>query len=184
MAALIIMVASTIVFVRLLIIISAVEPALLSAAGPPIGVILAVMSVTSLIYWRISKKEAAELPPQGNPSELKAALIFAALYAIILVAVAAARERFGSSGVFVVTILSGLTDMDAITLSLSEMVQRKQISPDFGWRLIVTGALSNLVFKAGAVAILGSRRLLARIAVLFSIALATGLAVALFWPRP
>jgi uncharacterized membrane protein (DUF4010 family) len=182
MAALIIMVASTIVFVRLLIIIGAVSPGFLPAAAGPFGTILGVMGVVSIVYWRMTAREPAELPPQGNPSELKAALVFAALYAVVLLAVAAAKDQFGSRGLYVVSILSGLTDMDAITLSLGEMVQRQEVSPSAGWRLVMVAALSNLIFKAGTVAVLGSRQLLARVAVLFGISAAAGVAVILLWP--
>ena len=112
---------------------------------------------------------------------MKAALIFAGLYALVLLAVAWAKETFGTRGVYVVAILSGLTDMDAITLSLSEMVHRKQIDATSGWRLILVAAMSNLVFKAGTVGMLGSKRLFGRIAILFGIAFGLSLAVILLW---
>jgi uncharacterized membrane protein (DUF4010 family) len=181
-ATLIIMVASTVVFLRVLIIIGTVEPRLMVQAGGPIGTMLVLMATLALIFWRTSKRESAELPEQGNPSELRTALIFAALYALILLAVAAAKARFGAKGLYVVSILSGLTDMDAITLSISEMVQRKEVSPGIGWRLVMTAALSNLIFKTGVVAFLGSRRLLARVCILFGISLAAGGALIFLWP--
>lgn len=180
-AALVIMVASTIVFARVLIIIGASAPHFLPVAAGPIGTVMVGLAVVCLVLWWLSTKERAELPEQGNPSELKAALIFAALYAGVLLAVAWAKEQFGTRGLYVVAILSGLTDMDAITLSLSDMVNRKQIDPVTGWRLILVAAMSNLVFKAGTVAALGSRKLLGRIALLFAIAFALSLAVILFW---
>jgi uncharacterized membrane protein (DUF4010 family) len=182
MAALIIMVASTIVFVRLLIIIGAVAPGFLRAAAGPLGTLLAVMAVVSFVYWRMSEGGNAKLPPQGNPSELRAALIFAALYALILLAVSAAKARYGNQGLYLVSILSGLTDMDAITLSIGGMAQREEIASGVAWRLVIVAALSNLVFKAGAVAFLGSRALLARISVLFGISMAAGVALILLWP--
>lgn len=182
LAALVIMVASSIVFGRVLIIIGAAAPGLLPEAAGPIGAAFISLLAIALGYWFFSKHEKAELPPQGNPSELKAALIFAAMYALVLIAVAAAKERFGSSGLYVVAIISGLTDMDAIALSISEMSSRKEVEPDLAWRLILVAALSNLVFKAGAVAVLGSRALLLRIALLFGLSFAAGLGIVLWWP--
>jgi uncharacterized membrane protein (DUF4010 family) len=181
LAALVIMVASTIVFVRVLIIIGASAPHFLPIAAGPIGTVLGGLAVVCLVLWWLSGKEQAKLPEQGNPSELKAALIFAGLYALVLLAVAWAKENFGTQGLYVIAILSGLTDMDAITLSLSDMVNRKQIDPVNGWRLILVAAMSNLVFKAATVAMLGSKRLLGRIAILFAIAFGLALAVILFW---
>ena len=181
LAALVIMVASTIVFARVLIIIGASAPHFLPIAAGPIGTVLGGLAVVCLVLWWLSSKEPAKLPEQGNPSELKAALIFAGLYALVLLAVAWAKENFGTQGLYVIAILSGLTDMDAITLSLSDMVARKQINPVDGWRLILVAAMSNLVFKAATVAMLGSKRLLGRIAILFAIAFGLSLAVILFW---
>jgi uncharacterized membrane protein (DUF4010 family) len=183
LAALVIMMASTIVFVRVLIIIGAAAPGLLPVAGPPIGVTFAAMLVIAVAYWwRSAGKERADLPQQGNPSELKAALVFAGMYALVLLAVAAAKEKFGSSGLYVVAVISGLTDMDAITLSLSDMSSREQLESGTAWRLMLVAAMANLVFKAGAVAFLGSRELLKRIAVLFGLSFAAGLATILLWP--
>jgi uncharacterized membrane protein (DUF4010 family) len=182
MAALVIMVASTIVFARVLIIIGASAPHFLSVAAWPIGTVLGILALMCLLLWWLSTKGNAELPEQGNPSELKAALIFAGLYGLVLLAVAWAQENFGTRGLFVVAVLSGLTDMDAITLSLSDMVNQKHIDPANGWRLILVAAMSNLAFKAGTVAVLGSKRLLGRVLILFAIAMAVSLAVLFFWP--
>jgi uncharacterized membrane protein (DUF4010 family) len=184
LAALVIMVASTIVFARVLIIIGASAPKFLAVAGWPIGMVLVALAAVCLVLWWLSNKEKAELPEQGNPSELKAAIVFAALYALVLLAVAWAQENFGTRGLFVVAVLSGLTDMDAITLSLSDMVNQGHIDATNGWRLILVAAMSNLVFKSGTVAVLGNRKLLGRVLVLFGIAVAVSLAVIFLWPAP
>jgi uncharacterized membrane protein (DUF4010 family) len=181
MAALVIMVASTIVFARVLVIIAASAPSFLPAAAGPIGTVLAGTAAICLVLWWLSAKEPAALPEQGNPSELKAALIFAGLYALVLVAAAAAKKNFGTEGLYAVAVLSGLTDMDAITLSVSDMVEQKQVAAASGWRLILAAAMSNLVFKAGIVAFLGNRLLLGRIAVLFALAFGWSLGVMVLW---
>jgi uncharacterized membrane protein (DUF4010 family) len=183
LAALVIMVASSIVFARVLIIISAAAPDLFPSAVGPLGTMFGILLAISIAFWLFTKRERAELPPQGNPSELKAALFFAGLYALVLLAVAAAKERFGARGLYLVAIVSGLTDMDAIALSLSEMAARKQLAPGAAWRLIMVAALSNLVFKAAAVAFLGGRALLWRIGILFALSFAVGVAIISFWPQ-
>jgi uncharacterized membrane protein (DUF4010 family) len=169
-AAVIITVASTIVFARILLIIGAVAPGFLRVSAVPIGIVLAGLSAVSIVLWRISSREPAVLPEQGNPSEFKTALIFAGLYSLVLLGTAAARYYFGQQGLFIVSVASGLTDVDAITLSLSEMVHAGLVEPDTGWRLVIVAALSNLAFKAVIVAVLGSKTLLSQILVLFGIA--------------
>lgn len=111
------------------------------------------------------------MPEQGNPTELKSALLFGLLYALVLFGVAATREHLQQSGLFVVAVLSGLTDMDAITLSTSRLVSANRLTPQIGWRIIVAAAMANLVFQAGIVAMLG---LLLRIVILFGILIAIG----------
>ena len=54
-------------------------------------------------------------------------------------AVAAAKEHFGETGLFLVASLSGLTDVDAITLSTAQLIQSGHVSTDTGWRMILTG---------------------------------------------
>ena len=56
------------------------------------------------------------MPKQENPSELKGALYFGLLYALIIFAVAAGKEHFGNQSLYVIAGLSGLTDVDVITL--------------------------------------------------------------------
>jgi uncharacterized membrane protein (DUF4010 family) len=88
--------------------------------------------------------------------------------------VAAANEYFGRRGLYAAAAISGLTDMDAITLSVTHLVGTAEIGPATGWRLIVVAAMANLVFKAVAVAVLGERRLFGRIVVGFGAAMAAG----------
>jgi len=182
LASVVIMIASAIVFARVLLLISTTAPSFLHAAGGPLGTMLIIALILAGIAWFTSRDTATQMPEQKNPSELKAALIFGALYGVVLIAGAAARTYFGESGLYAVAILSGLTDMDAITLSISQMVQQTQVDSSTGWRLILTASLANLLFKTATVASLGNRALLGRIAVLFGGAFAGGLLIIFLWP--
>jgi uncharacterized membrane protein (DUF4010 family) len=72
--------------------------------------------------------------------------------------------------------------MDAITLSSAQLIKKGQLTVDTGWRMILVGALSNLVFKCGAVALLGHRKLLLRVSAAFGVALLFGLLLLALWP--
>jgi uncharacterized membrane protein (DUF4010 family) len=181
LAALIITIASAVVFGRVLVEMAAVAPAYLIEMGPPIGAMLGVALVVSLIAWLTGREGEATPPQPENPADLKAALVFGALYAGILLAVAFARDRFGTAGLYTVAALSGLTDMDAITLSTSRLVAGG-LEPATGWRTILVAGLSNLLFKAGIAATLGSRGLLGRIALLFGMMLGGGGLILWLWP--
>jgi uncharacterized membrane protein (DUF4010 family) len=122
------------------------------------------------------------MPEQKNPAELKPALAFGGLYAAVVLAIAAAREHLGDAGLYAVAVVSGLHDMDAITLSTSRLVEQGRVDADTGWRLILLASLSNLVVKGGIAALLGHRRLLPWVALLFGAAAAGGAAILLLWP--
>jgi uncharacterized membrane protein (DUF4010 family) len=182
LAAVVVMIASTVVFVRLLVEIAVAARDRFLELAPPLAAMLGVTVVLALAAWLAGRRENAEPPEPANPAQLKSALVFGALYAAVLLAVAFARERFGTAGLFTVAALSGLTDMDAITLSTARLVSGGGLDPGTGWRAILLAALSNLVFKAGTVAVLGSRRMLGRVAVLFGVALAGGGLIFWLWP--
>lgn len=183
LATFVITMASTIVFARVLVLIGATAPEFLSAAGPPIGALLAWFGVLALACWLTRAGTSEAMPEQGNPSELKPALFFAALYAVVLLATAAAKDYFGQSGLYAVAVLSGLTDMDAITLSVTQMVNAGSLPAETGWRLIIVAALANLVFKAATVGVVGDRKLALRLSIVFAAGFAGGAILLSVWPR-
>lgn len=181
-AAAVILLASAVSFARILVEIVVVAPAFARVAAVPIGALTALFFLVGGVDWLRQARREPEVPAPRNPSELKSALVFAALYAIVLLAVAAARDRLGSSGLYAVAVLSGLTDVDAITLSTSNLVAGDRLEAGIGWRLITVAALSNLAFKAGAVAVLGRRTLLARVGLGYGIVAAGGVLLLLLLP--
>jgi uncharacterized membrane protein (DUF4010 family) len=130
-----------------------------------------------------SRKQGAQMPEQKNPAELKPALIFGGIYALVLLAVAVAKQYFGSTGLYVVAVISGLTDLDAITLSTGQLAGSNMIDTLTAWRVILIAVMSNFFFKFGIVAALGSSGLTQRIGCAFAVALAVGGTILLFWPN-
>jgi len=179
-AALAIILASTVTYVRVLIEITAVAPGFLQDAATPLLALMAASALLAVWMWTLARRADAHLPEQENPAQLRFALVFGLLYAVILFAVAAARERFGQSGLYVVAGLSGLTDMDAITLSTCRLVAQDRLDPNIGWRAIVLAVTSNLVFKAGLAGALGGRALLWRVGWAFGLLVLLGVALLLF----
>lgn len=181
-AGLIIMIASAVAVVRVLIEMAAVNRSDLPETAPPIlAFLLLFLVLTALLFWRRSG-EVIHLDPPENPAELKVALIFGALYLIILLAVAAAKQYFGETGLYVVAVISGLTDVDAITLSTARLMEKDTIAPELGWRVILVAVLSNLLFKGGLAAAIGGAAVLKRIALWYGLAFAGGLLLVFLWP--
>ncbi len=94
----------------------------------------------------------------NNPLELSEALKLGLLFGLILGSIGFFQGRFGDTGVYVVSALSGLTDVDAITLSLSKLAGSKisQITALYG--IIIATGVNSLV-KLGIVFVLGGRKL-------------------------
>jgi uncharacterized membrane protein (DUF4010 family) len=162
--------------------IGVVAPTFLSTAFLPIFLLMLLQAALAGGMWFWGRNQPTEMPTQENPSELKSALGFAALYAIVVFAIAAAKEHFGERGLYTVAILSGLTDMDAITLSTAQLVASVRLDADHGWRVIVLASLANLVFKSLIVMAVGQRQLRSRIVPLFGLVLLAGASVLLLWP--
>ncbi len=182
LAALVIMIASTIVFGRVIVEVAVVAPEILQDILPPLVAMMGLMAIIATALYFLRKSDAESFELDEDPSELKAAIVFGLLYAGVLFAVAVVKEHFGDAGLYVVSALSGLTDMDAITLSTAQMIKKDNLTVDTGWRMILIGALSNLVFKGVAVGVLGHRALLKRVSLAFGIGLIGGLLILMYWP--
>jgi uncharacterized membrane protein (DUF4010 family) len=182
LAVLAILAASSVTFVRVMIEVTVVAPAHVGTLLPPIGAMQACMILAAAAAYFSLGAEQEEPPAPANPAELKTALIFAAVYALVLFSVAAVKDHFGGTALYGVAIISGLTDMDAITLSVSRMVTDGRIESVSGWRLILVASLSNIIFKGVVAGLLGGYRLGLRLAIYFGLALAGGLAILWLWP--
>lgn len=180
-AAIIIIIASAVVFLRVILEIAVISVSFFTQAVLPITLMLMLFIALALGLWFWGKRQASEMPTQENPSELKTALLFGLIYALVLFAVAAAKARFGDRGLYVVAGLSGLTDVDAITLSTAQLVKAERLDGDTGWRVVMMALMSNLVFKAATIAVLGSGILLKRVGALYAIVFIVGILLLLIW---
>jgi uncharacterized membrane protein (DUF4010 family) len=181
----VVLLASTVVYGRVLLEISVVAPEYLVELAPPIALMMGASGLaTALMFWRVRGSQE-EMPQQKNPTELKSALVFAGLYAGVLMALSAAHTFIGDRGLYAVAVLSGMTDMDAITLSTARLVQlgptQAGIDPSTGWRLIVAATMANHFFKWTICLFIGSRNMAWRVAVLFAVPMIAGAVLLLLW---
>jgi uncharacterized membrane protein (DUF4010 family) len=182
-ALLAIMLASVVVYGRVFVELSAVAAAYLPQMIGPIAAMWAVTSLLALTLLMSRRPDDGGIPPQQNPTNIKAALIFAAIYAGVVLASAAAREHLGAQGFYFVAAISGLSDMDAITLSSGRSVVDGRLSPDEARRAVVIALMSSMVMKVFICGTLGNRKLFARAALLFAINILAGILIVMLWPR-
>ena len=180
-AATVICLATGVSFVRILLEVAVVSRTLLPAVAPLLIGLMIVSLLFAVAIGRRGSQPSETMPPQGNPSELKAAILFGVLYGVVLISVAASKEHLPNAGLYVIAALSGLADLDAITLSTARMVEANRLSVDSAWRSILIAALSNLVFKSGLVLAVGDRKLFRDVAWLLGVSSLLGAAVLCWW---
>ncbi len=158
-AAVVVILASAVLMVRVTVEVAVVHPPLLRQLGLPVlGMLLAGLTAAG-VAWSCARQEEAVVPETRNPAELTRAITFGLLYGLVLLAVSAGKHYLGSEGVYVVSLLSGLTDLDAITLSSARLVSTGVLEPQQARTAIILAILANLVFKLAAVRIIGTATL-------------------------
>ena len=179
----ILLVASAVVFFHVAVEVAVAAPSVLPHVAPQLTImVLWITAIAAGSYFTAVREQPVTCPTVDDPSELMPAVVFGALYTLVMFAVSAVQDSFGDRGLYVVAALSGLTDMDAITLSTSQLMDAGCLDLDTGWRMMLVGAMSNIAFKTAVVASLGTRVLLSRIAVGFGLALSGGVLLLWLWP--
>lgn len=163
-ATLVILLANLMVMLRLSLISTVVAPGIAFLLAGVLGAGLLLGFGFALAGWRNLKTQAElPLPEVGNPTELRTALTFGLLYALILLLSAWLQDVAGSSGLYAVALASGLTDVDAITLSTLRLFNLGKIDAVDAVTAIAIANLSNLLFKGGLVIVLGGSALARRV---------------------
>ena len=181
-AAIVITIASTVLFVRLLVEIAVVSPSFLAHAAAPLVAMMLLTLLPALVLWCRVRGQHSPMPEQKNPTHLKSAIVFAIMYAVVLFALAAAKQFAHGQAMYPLAVLSGIADVDAINLSTARLAETDPEIMARGWRLIVVAVLSSMFFKAALAGLLGNRQLLTQVALLYCIPLVGGIALLLFWP--
>lgn len=158
--ALAITVAWTMMFSRVLIEVAALNKILFSAVWIPL-VAAGIAGLIYSIYLYISQKSVDEGEiVLSNPFEIGPALKFGLLYALILLASRTAQLYLGDVGIYASSVLSGLADVDAITLSMAQLSRGSDgLATSTAAQAIVLATMSNTVVKGGIVLASGSRSL-------------------------
>ncbi len=169
----IIMLANLVLFARILVEVIVVERSVLPLLAP----VMLCGLVFSLAYigWLFLRQDRNEQgTPElniGNPTELKSALGFALMFAAVLLLVAWMNETFQERGVYLAAFLSGLTDVDAITLSSLKLVSTGELPRQIATNAILVAYTANLLFKFVLVTTLGVGKLRLQVGIGFLVSL-------------
>lgn len=144
-----VLIASSIMFIRVMVEVSIVNPDLLTTLWLPLFAMFAGLLLSGgIIFYRDQLGE--QVPDQQlnlkNPFQIGMALKFGALLALVLVLSELMLELYDDEGVYALSVVSGLMDVDAITLSLSRMAL-DDLSSEVATKGIVLASATNTVIK-------------------------------------
>lgn len=153
-----IVLACVIMFPRQLLEIGVVAPSLLGPAAIPLGVMTAVGLLAVGLTFRRQDSPSEGADRLKNPGSMAAGLKFGALYAVVVAASGEAHRLLGPEGLYVSAFLSGLADVDAITLSVGRL-SAHDLETTVAVRALTLAALTNTVVKIGLASAVGGRAL-------------------------
>ncbi|MDP2694542.1 MAG: MgtC/SapB family protein [Gallionella sp.] len=180
LAASVIVIASIVVLLRLLVVSAVVAFGALPSLLPVLAGGLLSGLMVALYNWRkMSNATELYIPETSNPAELHTAIGFGLLYVVVLLGSAWMADIAGSRGLYAVALASGLTDVDAITLSSLRLFNLGQLSEQQTVTAITLAFLANLAFKFGMVVFIGGWTLARQVATGFG-AIACGVLLGLF----
>jgi len=158
-----IMLASAVMLPRMGVLVAVVNPALLPALIAPLGLMLAVLTVAAWWFARGADRGASPTAETlANPLKLRVAVSFGVFLAVVMLGAKALHEWLGSNGLYVAAAISGLADVDAITLSLGRLA-RQGADGLVIERAIVLAAIVNNMIKGVMAAGIAGRAVLARV---------------------
>ncbi len=171
-----ILVACGTMFPRMLLVAGVVNPALLPALTPPLLSMAGLTYLAALWFWRQGGAAPALPATLRNPLELRVALVFGALLALVMLLGEALRATFGAAGLYGLAAVSGLADVDAMTLALSRMSQGDLALASAVAGIVIAGA-ANSVVKAVLAGLVGGRALALKVAPALALAAGGGLSL-------
>lgn len=175
-------VAGAVTFLRVLAIAAIFQPSLIAPLAVPMG----VMAVTGLggaaiLRFRDRGEERApDLDAVANPLDLGAALSFGALLTMVLLALHYLEAFFGEAGIHAAAALSGVTDVDAITISVARLAG-DDLAVNAATTAIFIAAAVNTAVKGGIAIGMGGKAMGLRVGTVYAMVLTAGVA-ALWFP--
>jgi uncharacterized membrane protein (DUF4010 family) len=164
---------------RILLEVSVVNSALLPLIALPIALLAIVPLIASVaIALRKPPKETTAEVPLRNPIELGSALGFAGFLALLFILIRAVETWFGNAGIYGLSALSGISDVDAVSLSLAQAT-KGNLPLSVGAMGILIAAMVNTVVKAVLATLIGGWKLARWCASILMFALLTSLAATL-----
>lgn len=177
------LIAWTVMFIRILIEVVVVNIKLLPLLVVPMITMAVITAVCAFLYYRWSSGQSSKQTqnvPLQNPFSLVSALKFALLFGIVLLVVKYVQQNFASQGFYVVASLAGLTDVDAITLSMADYAKNGGDAKT-AVTSITIAAVANTLVKCGFVFFFGQGKIRTLIGIATAVILIGGAITVIFF---
>ncbi|MEN8240577.1 MAG: MgtC/SapB family protein [Chloroflexota bacterium] len=149
----------TVMFVRVLIAVAVINPNLMKEVWLPITLAGAAgLAYAAFLYFKQHGGETGEIE-LSKPIDLGSAIRFGVLFVVILLVSRTAQIYWGDAGIYLSSLISGLADVDAITLSMSGMSRSGALELKIAGQAIVLAAMANTIAKGSIVLVGGSKEL-------------------------
>jgi uncharacterized membrane protein (DUF4010 family) len=155
----VIVLANCAMLVRVWLIVLIIAPVAAGAAALVLVPALALAAIPVAVRRPADGLAESAAHDYRNPANLLTSLVFGAGYATMLLASAWLSENFGSRGIYGLALVSGLTDVDAITLSSLRLFSVGSLELAATILAIALAVGANLVMKATLVAVFGGTSL-------------------------
>lgn len=170
--------ASTVMFPRILLIAGIVASSLIRFLAPPLLAAAVVTLVGASWFSRLHAEAVLSSSDQHvvarNPLNLWFALKFGLLLTLIMMLTRTAKAMLGDRGLLAISGISGLADVDAITLSVSSMFNQAQMKLPIAVIAILLAAAVNTLVKPALLTVIAGFRPAVHVWLISIIALAAG----------
>jgi uncharacterized membrane protein (DUF4010 family) len=170
--------ASSTMFLRVLFEVFVLNNELIPVLVIPLILMSAIGFVWVIMFWK-SKEEVSAKIDLKSPFTLKPALTFGIIFAIIIFITKFAERYFGSSGIYVSSFLSGLADVDAVTISMSKFA-KTEISNMVAINSIVIACIANTLTKLFISYFFGSKKFFKKISFILGLIILIGITLLIF----
>lgn len=143
----------------------------------PLFLMTIVSAISILFLWKKSRHKFQGMKLPYNPTSLMTALTFALSYSAIIYAFSYLKDYVGDSGLSFLSFLSGILDVDAITLSTGRLVNKNLISHEEGFRNFFLAIVANISFKGIMALVIGGKPLFRFILIPLVLSLITGISI-------
>jgi uncharacterized membrane protein (DUF4010 family) len=142
------LVASGVMFLRMVALLALFNGALAAALGPSLAVLALVAAITGFVLSRVPDRRTGEVERKyvpKNPLELGAALLFGVVFVGILVVTQLAVRYLGSTGVYVLAAIMGVADVDPFIMGMTQAAGAQTALHVAATAIVLTVASNNVM---------------------------------------